>query len=54
MRWSTVVFTVYRELIFCMRIVGYSTAAQNKACLKSIQSKKWCLSVMGGEKKHFK
>lgn len=44
------VFTVYRELVFCMRIVGYSTATQNKACLRSIQSKKWCLSVRGGEK----
>lgn len=47
---STVVFAVYAEQVFCVRFVSYFTT-QNKACLRSIQSKKWCLSVRGEKKK---
>lgn len=53
---STVGFADYRELerVFCVRTVSYFTATQNKACLRSVQSKKWSFSARGRKKKHFK
>lgn len=44
------VYSPQRAGILCVT-VSYSTATQNEVCLGSLQSKKWCLSVRGGEKK---